>query len=160
MNSWKVILATIVIFGAGVITGGLLVDHVAHPAHPFAVFYRPIIKQTPTPYENLPPQMRPELLNTNFVQRLTDKLNLTPKQAERIRNIIAQSQQNTHDLWKLVAPQFHLIWNDTREQIKEVLTPEQQKQFEMLMHQQRQFRRSLETNAPPSRPPLPTNGPV
>jgi len=28
VNNWKVILATIVIFGAGVVTGGLLVSHV------------------------------------------------------------------------------------------------------------------------------------
>ncbi len=28
MNSWKVILATVVIFGAGVLTGGLLVNYV------------------------------------------------------------------------------------------------------------------------------------
>jgi hypothetical protein len=31
VNNWKVILATIVIFGTGVITGGLLVHHVQHP---------------------------------------------------------------------------------------------------------------------------------
>ena len=158
MNSWKVILATIVIFGAGVITGGLLVDHVAHPSHPFMVFRRP--KPPATPYETLPPQLRPELLNTNFVQRLNDKLDLSPKQAEQIRKIITQAQQNTHDLWKLVAPQFQLLWHDTREQIKDVLTPEQKKQFEMLMHQQRQFRHPPETNAPPIRPSVPTNGPV
>lgn len=33
MNSWKIILATVVIFGCGVVTGGLLVNYVerAHP---------------------------------------------------------------------------------------------------------------------------------
>ena len=30
MNSWKVILATLVIFGAGVVTGGLLVSYAVH----------------------------------------------------------------------------------------------------------------------------------
>ena len=34
MNSWKVILATVVIFGAGVMTGGLLVNYVDHSHHP------------------------------------------------------------------------------------------------------------------------------
>ena len=37
MNNWKVIFATVVIFGAGVITGGLLVNYVNYshgrPAH-------------------------------------------------------------------------------------------------------------------------------
>ncbi len=157
MNSWKVILATVVIFGAGVITGGLLVNHVQHPSHPFTIFRPP--KPTSTPYENLPPQLRPDFLNTNFVQRLDDKLNLTPKQAEQIRRVIAQAQQNTHELWKLDAPQFQLLWRDTREQIKDVLTPEQKKQFEMLMRQQHQLRHPPETNAP-AMPSALTTGPA
>ena len=28
MNSWKIILATVIIFGAGVVVGGLLVQHI------------------------------------------------------------------------------------------------------------------------------------
>lgn len=162
MNYWKVILATIVIFGAGVITGGLLVNHVAHPAHPFNMFHPPKPSGAPpTIYENLPPELRPRLLNTNFVQRLNDKLNLTPKQAEQIRKIIAQSQQNTHDLWKLVAPQFQLLWHDTSEQIKDVLTPEQRWEYDLLLKQQRQMRRQqAATNAPPVMPSSPTNGPA
>ena len=157
MNFWKVILATIVIFGAGVITGGLLVNHVAHPAHPFS-FKAPVPK--PTPYETLPSQVRPEILNTDFVQQLNDKLDLNPKQREQIRKIIGQAQQNTHDLWKLVAPQFQLVWHDTREQIRDVLTPDQRKQFELLMRQQRQLRRQQSTNAPPAIPLSLTNGPA
>ena len=160
MNYWKVILATIVIFGAGVITGGLLVNHVAHPAHPFNVFHPPKPPgPSPTVYENLPPELRPRLLNTNFVQRLNERLNLTPKQAEQIRKIIAQAQENTHDLWKLVAPQFQLLWHDTSEQIKDVLTPEQRWQFDQLL-KQRQLRRQPSTNAPPVTPPSPTNSPA
>jgi hypothetical protein len=158
VNYWKVIFATIVIFGAGVITGGLLVNHVAHPQHPFNVFHPPKPPGTsPAVYENLPPELRPRLLNTNFVQRLDEKLNLTPKQEEQIRKIIAQSQQNTHDLWKLVAPQFQLLWHDTSEQIKDVLTPEQKWEFDQLL-KQRQMRRQLSTNAPPVTPSSGTNG--
>ena len=33
MNNWKVIFATAVIFGAGVVTGGLLVNYVTY-SHP------------------------------------------------------------------------------------------------------------------------------
>ena len=157
MNFWKVILATIVIFGAGVITGGLLVNHVAHPAHPFSL--KPSISK-PSAYETLPPQVRPEILNTDFVQQLNDKLNLNPKQSDQIRKIITQARQNTHDLWKLVAPQFQVVWHDTREQIRDVLTPDQRRKFELLMRQQRQLRRQSSTNAPPVTPPSLTNGPA
>ncbi|HEX3626350.1 MAG TPA: hypothetical protein VH280_13100 [Verrucomicrobiae bacterium] len=161
MNYWKVILATIVIFGAGVLTGGLLVNHVDHPAHPFQVFHPPRpLSQAQALYESVPPELRPRLLNTNFVQRLTDKLNLTPKQAEQIRKIIGQSQSNTHDLWKLVAPQFQLLWRDTNEKIKDVLTPEQKWKYDQLLKQQRQLRRQSSTNAPPAEPSSTTNAPA
>jgi hypothetical protein len=162
VNYWKVILATIVIFGAGVITGGLLVGHVDRPARPLFSFHQPP-RPAPvvhTPYENMPPEVRPEILKTNFVQLLNDNLDLTPKQKEQIRKIIAQAQQNTHDLWKLVAPQFQLVWHDTRQQIRDVLTPQQQKEFESLMKQQRSLRHPSSTNAPPVTPALSTNGSV
>lgn len=162
MNYWKVIFATIVIFGAGVITGGLLVNHVAHPSHPFAVFHPPKPpQQSPVLYENMPPETRPEVLKTNFVQLLNDKLDLTPQQREQIRKIIAQSQQSTHDLWRLVSPQFQLVWRDTRQQIRDVLTPAQRREFELLMRQQHPMRHQPEpTNAVPAAPESFTNGPA
>jgi len=162
VNYWKVILATIVIFGAGVITGGLLVNHVEHPARPLFVFHQPArpVSTSRTPYENMPPEVRPEILKTNFVQLLNDRLDLTPRQREQIRKIITQSQQNTHDLWKLVAPQFQLVWHDTRQQIREVLTPQQQREFEYLMRQQRTLRHAPSTNASPVVPSSLTNGPT
>jgi hypothetical protein len=156
VNSWKVILATIVIFGAGVITGGLLVDHVTHPWS----FHRPF---TPRPPEQpaMPPQLRPDFLNKQFVQQLNDQLHLTKEQREKIQKIIGEGQQSTHDLWKLVGPQFQLVWRDTRLQIREVLTPEQRKEFEMLMRQQHPMRHPPATNAPPEAPaPTATNGPA
>jgi hypothetical protein len=157
VNNWKVILASIVIFGAGVITGGLLVGHAARPASPLFNFRRPPPAK-PALYETLPPRLRPDFLNTNFVQELNDNLDLSQKQREQIRRIITQAQQNTHDLWKLVAPQFQVVWHDTREQIRDVLTPDQKKEFESLLRQQRQLRRQPATNAPPVMPSPTTNG--
>jgi hypothetical protein len=162
VNYWKVIFATIVIFGAGVITGGLLVNHVEHPSRPLFTFHQPARPASParTPYENMPPEVRPEILKTNFVQLLNDNLDLNPRQREQIRKIIAQAQENTHDLWKLVAPQFQLVWHDTRQQIRDVLTPKQQKEFEFLMRQQHALRHQSSTNAPSVTPSSPTNSPV
>lgn len=154
MNSWKVILATIVIFGAGVITGGLLVDHVKHPAA-----YRPHLSASPAPVAEtgeMPGPLRPQMLNKQFVGQLNDELQLTKEQREQIQKIISQGQQSTHDLWKLVGPQFQLIFRDTRQQIRNVLTPEQRKQFEILMKQQRH---PSSTNAPPAQLSVPTNTP-
>lgn len=167
MNFLKVILATIVIFGAGVITGGLLVDHVKHPA-----YSKPPHPPTSPALSNemgeMPGQLRAPILNKQFVEQLNDELQLTKDQREQIQKIISQGQQSTHDLWKLVAPQFQLVSRETRQQIRNVLNPDQRKQFEILMKQQRHptstnappAQLTVPTNTPPAQPSAPTNGPA
>ena len=154
MKSWNVILATIVIFGAGVITGGLLVNHVEHPQP----IHRPNPNPPglPTPGETVQMPPRAVVLNEQLVQQLADKLDLTPEQSQKIKKIVEQGQQRNRDLWKLVAPQMALVMRDTRQQIRLVLTPEQRKEFEALMRQQR---RPWATNAVPEQLPANTNPP-
>ena len=164
MNSWKVILATIVIFGAGVFTGGFLVNQVQHPKRPRSI--PPIAANTNTnvtdnAFADMPIPLRAEILNKQFVGQLSNRLDLTPEQSQKIQKIVADGQQNSRDLWKLVAPQFQVLWHDPRQQIRDALTPEQRKQFEQLMKQHSQ-RRSPATNAPalPLMPLAATNGPA
>jgi len=150
VNSWKVIFATIVIFGAGVFTGGLLVNHVeqlhSENRHP------------PSPPRDLSDfATRPEILKTNFVQRLDDTLHLSAKQRKQIEKIVADGQERNQDLWEIVSPQFRSVIQDTHQRILGVLTPEQKKQFEGLFKHPRRPQNS--TNAPPVMPPtnsLPT----
>ncbi len=149
MNSWKIILAALVIFGAGVVTGGLLVNHVNHP-HPGN--HRP-----PREPEDFTP--RPDLLKTNFVDRLDKAVHLTSEQRETIEKIIAEGQQRNREIWKEVAPQFHPIFQDVRRRIREALSPDQQKLFEELLKRS-PHRPPNATNAPPAAsPPAPTNPP-
>lgn len=158
MNSWNVILATIVIFGAGVITGGLLVDHVKHQPPVRHVMEPgpkpPIANNEASETNEMPGPLRAQILNKQFVQQLNDELQLSDGQRKQIQKIISQGQQNTHDLWKLVGPQFQLIWRDTRVQMRQVLTPEQKKKFETLMKEQHH---QQSTNPPPVQLPGPTN---
>jgi len=148
VNSWKIILATVVIFGCGVVTGGLLVNYVerAHPEirHPFAGprHDRPASQELPLP--------RPQMLNQRFVEQLGAALHLTPEQREKIGKIIADGQERNRDLWKLVS-------QDVRQRIRTELTPEQKKQFEELMKQLSPHRPPASTNAPVTLPP--TNAP-
>ncbi len=146
MNSWKLILATIVIFGAGVFSGGLLVNIVEHP--------KPVVRHPPAvqPQPELQDSVaRPEILRTNFVQRLDDALNLTPEQRTQIEKIIAQAQQRNRNLWQLVSPQMSLVNQDARQRIRATLTGEQRKQFENLLRQPRRL--PAITNAPPELQP-------
>jgi len=147
MNSWKVILATVVIFGADVVTGGLLVNYVDH-SHP-KTFHQPTaasnsIVPTNSPSQPKPPHM-PELWSKQFIEQLNDELQLTPEQRVVIEKIIADGQGQMRKAVQAVR-------QEARQKLREQLTPGQQKQFEELM--KRALRRPQTTNAPP---PAPTN---
>lgn len=140
MNSWKVILATVVIFGAGVLTGGLLVAHIErsrpHPPH-----HPPENAQhaeTP-PFNrtnNMPRPRSPESLSKQFLQQLDDELQLTPEQHDKIAKILSSGQE-----------QMRQVMQDNRRKVRAELTEEQQKKFEEMT--KRMPRRNPNTNAPP-----------
>ena len=145
MNNWKVIFATVVIFGAGVITGGLLVNHVQH-SHPKGQHKPPAEVRAPaTNVAVRPPEAAklrpPEILSKQFLQRLGDDLHLAPEQHEAIQKIINEGQNL-----------MRKVIQDSRLEIREVLTPEQRKSFDELM--KRPFRKPIfNTNAPVVLPP-------
>jgi hypothetical protein len=164
MNSWKIILATVVIFGAGVLTGGLLVNHVKDK--PPADVEPPAAGANTRPSaDNHEPARPPEVplprlaerLSKEFVHRLNDSLHLTPEQRSAIAKIVAEGQERNHVIWTNVAPQMHKVIQDVNQQIRAELTPGQVKQFEELM-KQHPPRRSPGTNTPPESGP-PTNPP-
>ena len=155
MNSWKVILATVVIFGAGVITGGLLVNHVNGTRQEMAD--QPVAVSNIRPPVDNHAQSRPpevalprlaERLSKEFVRRLDKSLHLTMVQSNAIAAIVAEGQERNHVIWTNVAPQMRKVMQDVNQQIRAELTPAQLKQFEELM-KQRPPKRSSATNAPP-----------
>jgi hypothetical protein len=166
VNNWKVILATVVIFGAGVLTGGLLVNYVDHSHHGNP--HRPQMDAVARPQTNNPalpvapdfplPRMAKEM-GKQFVQQLNDTLQLTPEQRGKIEKIIADGQDRNHEIWTNVAPKMRAVIQEVNQQIRAELTPEQLKPFEeLLKHPPR--RPSSGTNTPPAnlRPP-PTKAP-
>ena len=151
MNNWKVIstiiLATVLIFSAGVFTGGILVTCVKQPhPHPAAVKKA---ANTPTnsvavasPTTNAPakPPRAPEILSKDFLQRLDADLHLTKDQHDAVQKIIEDGQNSVR---KAV--------QDARLEIREALTPEQRTQFDELV--KRPFHKPIfATNAPPVLP--------
>ena len=173
MISWKIILATIVIFGAGVMTGGLLINHVDRTNRsghrpPGAEFRPPGGEHEPGRGMGMglefPRPRQPDLLNTNFVRRLDDAIKLTPDQRSAIGKIIAEGQDQNHSIWTNNAEQMRKVMQDIRHRVREQLTPDQQKQFDELMRRPPR-RPPNSTNAPPVLPPAndpvaaPTNAP-
>jgi uncharacterized membrane protein len=160
VNSWKVILATIVIYGAGILTGSLIVNHVDYS--PAKAAHRPDMpaasgnsnSRTNVPGQPVSRTARmPEMLSKQFLQRLDADLHLAPEQREAIQKIITDSQNL-----------MHKTMQDARLEIREQLTPEQRSQFDELV--KRPPRRTPNsTNAPPVLPPAnapaaPTNAPA
>jgi hypothetical protein len=172
VNYWKVILATVVIFGAGVFTGGLMVDSVQHShtrnnnprrqstngeARPLAEAHELQSRTNNLASLSRPPRP-PEILDANFVQQLDDKLQLTPDQRVSIQKIIADGQERNHSIWTNNSAQMRAVVQDVRHRVRETLTADQQKQFEDLM--KRAPRRQGSTNAPTGllAPPPPLTG--
>jgi uncharacterized membrane protein len=163
VNNWKVIptivFATVLIFGAGVFTGGILVDYVkqAHP-HPGIVRAKPpaqastnapsVSTNGPNALATRPP---PQVLSKEFLQRLDGDLHLTKDQHEAVQKIISDGQN-----------EMRKVMQDSRLEIREVLTADQRDQFDVLM--KRPFHKPIFTNAPPVAVPgaplaAPTNAP-
>jgi len=167
MNSWKIILATVVIFGAGVITGGLLVNPVKDKPQPGEVEAPPAAPNARLPADNHGPDVQPEVppprlaerLGKDFVRRLNSSLHLTIVQSNNIARIVAEGQERNRVIWTNVAPQMRKVMQDVNQQIRAELTPGQLKQFEELM---KKFRPPGHRPPPaPNEPPMvaPTNPP-
>jgi len=126
--------ATMIIFGTGVVVGGLWVNHLRYakpqPSH-----------RHPPVSENRPADLRPpKILSQPFLQRLDVNLNLTPLQYEAIQKIMSESQN-----------QVRKAVQNSRLEIREVLTPSQRIEFDSLV--KRHFRKPIfATNKQPAFP--------
>jgi len=153
VNYWKVIVATAVIFGAGVFTGGLLVNYVHQTyQHPAAV-HHPVPAPTNAVASNPPGAPRlPEPLSKPFLPRLDELLHLSPDQHKAIEKIITDAQA-----------QIHKCALDTKSAIRAELTPEQRDKYDDAM--KRPVKRPAGTNGMPNLSVtngvgLPTNSPA
>jgi len=151
VNNWKVIFATVVIFGAGVITGGLLVNYVQH-SHPNKIHKAAAELHTAATNQVAPspaaPKLRPpEILSRQFLQQVDEALHLQADQREAIQKIISEGQN-----------QMRKVIQDARLEIREIFTPEQRKQFDELM--KRPFRKALFNTNTSLTLPLATNTPA
>jgi Spy/CpxP family protein refolding chaperone len=115
VKAWKVILATLVIFCAGLVVGGLVEKRIAAAPPASVSNYRP-------------GQTRLQSL----LRRMDRELALTADQHAQIEKIISTSQEHTRELYKPVAMEMNKQTTSACAQIREVLTPEQQAKFDTL----------------------------
>lgn len=108
-------MAALVIFAAGVVTGGLT-TRLCLPSNP--------------PEAPGPPPGGSRGVRKEFVDRMQRELYLTAEQREQIEKFLHESHERTRKLWESIAPQAGAEQKRVREEIREVLTPEQRAQFE------------------------------
>jgi len=116
-----------VIFGAGVVTGGLLIRKLT-PPQPLPP---PRVAGARPPGANTPGGTR-----LQFLRRAERELDLTNKQREEVDKILSVSQERTKRLMEPITPQLRDELQQTKEEIRAVLTPEQRKRFDELLKQQ------------------------
>ena len=118
MKSFKVILATLVIFAAGAVTGVFIIKRT--DSKPLAV------KSQPQPYPG-------EAMQERLFERMKQELKLTPEQVARLEKIFGDSRERLREMWGLLAPEWEAEKRETKEKIRAELNPEQQQRFEELL---------------------------
>jgi Spy/CpxP family protein refolding chaperone len=117
VKAWKVILPTVVIFGAGALAGGLFVNYrTAKPAPP----------KPPVPWISF---------QERFQARLTAKLDLAPDQTNRLHKIFTESNERMRILWGLIGPELEKERQEVHASILTVLNPEQRTKYEEMLKQ-------------------------
>ncbi len=139
MNSWKIILATIVIFAAGVLTGGILSRRLQQAN----LIRRPSQHRVAQPAS-------PSGWRFEFLRRAQRELDLSPEQRHQVDEILKASQERTRAIMEPVSPQIRAEMQRTKDEFRALLTPEQQKRFDELLkkpvHPRDQRRSQVEKN--------------
>ena len=120
MSTWKVILATLVIYCAGLVTGAL------------------IVRSSPgkTARETSPPGwvfQGPDFVQQRFLDRMEQELKLTTEQSKRLAAIFHDARERMKSWWEIVSPEMQTELREVREKIQKELNPEQREKFEKLL---------------------------
>jgi len=117
VNTWKVILATLVIYGTGVVTGAMVASLSAPAETPAPVRHAAV--QPPAPEQQQQQQ------HEDFLRRMDRQLTLTPEQHEQIAKALKDSQRRTKVIRDKTNPEMREEVARVRREIVGFLTPEQ-----------------------------------
>ena len=121
-----------VIFGTGVVTGGLLVRHSERIQ--FLPQQRVFNNSFQRPIQQQPPSTAGGS-RVEFLRRIERELDLSPDQHERIDKILMASQERTKKIMEPVTPRMREELQRTKDEFREVLTPEQRPRYDDLLRQ-------------------------
>jgi hypothetical protein len=128
VNTWRVILATLVIFAAGVVTGGLIARHSQQNKTEAS-------RRNSGPGRVAPPYSAGGI-RLEFLRRAQRELILEPEQRERIDKILKESQARTVQIMEPVSAELREEVERTKSEFLAVLSPEQRRRFDELVKKQ------------------------
>jgi Spy/CpxP family protein refolding chaperone len=76
----------------------------------------------------------------------TRDLNLTTEQQTQVQAIMNETRSHYAELHQKLDPEYEQVRQQSREHIRQVLTPEQRPKFEELLRQMDEERRKRQTN--------------
>lgn len=137
MKIWKVILAALVIFGAGAVTGGLMIGMKSRPAgHP---------PKSPQPSWNARPR-------GDLVDRMQRELDLTAAQRTKVEQIFHESTERSKQIWESAREEHRQLRANLRETLA---SEEQKKKFDDMFKPRTPLKpgetRSRDSRKPPDR---------
>ena len=118
-KTWKVIVAFVGIFAAGLVVGGLVTLRVVKSLDPARL--------------GSPEQFGPQML-----KRFADKLELTPDQEEKIKPLISRAAEELHQMRRTSWVNSQAVIDRLDSDISAELTPAQKTKFEQLRAEQRE----------------------
>lgn len=135
MREWKIVVAALVIFGAGVVTGGLTVRLARSVSFRQPMVVGPV--QEPmggsglrAPKSNL--LMRHEAQMRDLMRRMDQRLDLTPQQRSRIEGLVADAQRRMQQILSETAPRTREEIRELHHRIRSELTLEQRREYDRL----------------------------
>lgn len=95
----------------------------------------------------------PRHFSDMILRRLSDDLELSPEQREKLRPIVLQTAERMHEIRQEQEPKVREAIDKSIRDIKALLTPEQAEKFTAVMERLEKRRKAMERFGPPPPPP-------
>jgi hypothetical protein len=136
VSHWRIVVAALVIFGAGVLTGAVGTGLASRVARERRVVARPQTNGTPAGLNlerALPKVRNPGAFRLEQLSRLARELNLTPEQLSSLEVLVGSTESRLRDIWKPVLPGAKSEVDDFDRRLQEILSPEQRARMAQML---------------------------
>ena len=140
MNDWRIVVAALVIFASGVVTGGVTVrlSHSAGARPPVVQTAQVAAGDAPkqaVPRPGVPRNgqlLRHEAQLRDLMQRMNQRLDLSAQQRGRIEDLVAETQQRLQQWFRELNPRTREELRGLHNRIRTELTAEQRVEYDRL----------------------------